>query len=350
MTRLVHAPDSPLKSLLTSLDRVAKSRAPVLVVGESGTGKEGVVRLVHELAPWAAGPFVPVNCGAIPGNLLESELFGHVRGAFTGADRTRVGRFEAASGGTLFLDEIGEMPLELQVKLLRVLQERVFVPVGASQPKTADVRVVAATNVDVPAAGKEGRFREALFFRLDVIRIELPPLRERAMDIVPLARHFLALHAGPNQSRVDGFTDAALAELERYPWPGNVRELENVIQGILVLKERGRIDADDVRQKLGGRIGTENAAAATHGPVRVRLPEHGIDLKDTLDRLEKDLIREALCRSNGNRARAASLLGLNRTTLVEKLRRWPTPVTGLDAAGPPAFGRSSGELTRPAEG
>jgi len=348
MTRLVHAPDSPLKSLLTSLDRVAKSRAPVLVVGESGTGKEGIVRLVHELAPWAAGPFVPVNCGAIPGNLLESELFGHVRGAFTGADRTRVGRFEAASGGTLFLDEIGEMPLELQVKLLRVLQERVFVPVGATQPKAADVRVVAATNVDVPTAVKEGRFREDLFFRLDVIRIEVPPLRERPMDIVPLARHFLAIHAAPNQSRVEGLSEQALGELERYPWPGNVRELENVIQGILVLKEHGRIDAEDVRHKLAGRLpmgagalaGGAGGITATTAPgaLRVPLPEHGIDLKDTLDRLEKDLIREALCRSNGNRARAASLLGLNRTTLVEKLRRWPAAGAEAAAVARPAGG------------
>ncbi|MFO0750640.1 MAG: sigma 54-interacting transcriptional regulator [Myxococcota bacterium] len=359
MTRLVHAPDSPLKSIIASLERVARSRAPVLVVGESGTGKEGIVRLVHDLAPWAHGPFVPVNCGAIPGPLLESELFGHVRGAFTGADRTRIGRFEAAGGGTLFLDEIGEMPLELQVKLLRVLQERVYVPVGGSSPKTADVRVVAATNVDVPTAVKEGRFREDLFFRLDVIRIELPPLRHRPMDIVPLARHFLAIHAVPNQSRVEDFTAAALDELKRYPWPGNVRELENVVQGILVLKEHGQVDLDDVRSKLGGRAATlgltsvadAQVGAHAHGlgaasgaapnGIRLALPEAGIDLKHTLDRLEKDLIREALCRSKGNRARAASLLGLNRTTLVEKLRRWPSDVDGAGAGSDFEGGREA---------
>lgn len=352
--RLVHAHDSPLSSVLVSLERVAKSRAPAFVTGESGTGKEGIVRLIHELSPWRSGPFVPVNCGAIPTPLLESELFGHVRGAFTGADRNRVGRFESASNGTLFLDEIGETPLELQVKLLRVLQDRVYVPVGGSSPKTADVRIIAATNVDVNQAVREGRFREDLFFRLDVIRIELPPLRERRMDIEPLARHFIALHAGPNQSQVNDITPGALAELQRHSWPGNVRELENVIQGILVLKERGAIEADDVRQKLFGRARDLReplrpaalfAAPSTFDlrrdsrepdrtpqPVPARLPNvalpaEGLALKDTLERLERDLIREALTRCQGNRARAASLLGLNRTTLVEKLRR----MTDLDA-------------------
>ncbi|MBL8783509.1 MAG: sigma 54-interacting transcriptional regulator [Deltaproteobacteria bacterium] len=358
--RLVHAPSSPLCTVLASLDRVAKSRAPVLVTGESGTGKEGIVRMIHDLAPWASGPFVPVNCGAIPTTLLESELFGHVRGAFTGADRNRVGRFEAASGGTLFLDEIGETPLELQVKLLRVLQDRVFVPVGGSTPKSADVRVIAATNIDVTHAVREGRFREDLFFRLDVIRIELPPLRARPMDIEPLARHFIAVHAGPNQSKVDDVTPEALAELRRHTWPGNVRELENVIQGILVLKEAGAIEASDIRHKLGLRGRDTSRAlelrgpAASHfdlGPIegdegpttgpsvrvqvaanpasttldslRLALPAEGLALKDTLERLERELITEALTRAKGNRARAASLLGLNRTTLVEKLRRMP---------------------------
>ncbi len=372
---LVHAKDSPLVSVLGSLERVAKSRAPAFVTGESGTGKEGIVRLIHDLSPWQSGPFVPVNCGAIPTPLLESELFGHVKGAFTGADRNRIGRFEAASGGTLFLDEIGETPLELQVKLLRVLQDRIFVPVGSSAPKTADVRIIAATNIDVAQAIREGRFREDLFFRLDVIRIELPPLRARPMDIEPLARHFISVHAAPNQSQVDGITDSALSELERHSWPGNVRELENVIQGILVLKERGAIDADDVRHKLVGRQRdlrdqrestrpaalfeshndsrrydsrqdsptpqprsdsrfesrlerTSDSRFETPSEVRSRvprmsLPDEGIPLKDTLERLERELIREALDRCQGNRARAANLLGLNRTTLVEKLRRMP---------------------------
>ncbi len=333
---LVHAPNSPLRAVLGSLERVARSRVPAFVTGESGTGKEGIVRLIHELSPWNSGPFVPVNCGAIPTPLLESELFGHVKGAFTGADRARVGRFEAASGGTLFLDEIGETPLELQVKLLRVLQDRVFVPVGSSTPRTADVRIVAATNIDVADAVQQGRFREDLLFRLDVIRIELPPLRERPMDIEPLARHFIAIHASPNQSRVTDITPTAVELLSRHAWPGNVRELENVIQGILVLKESGTIDADDVRLKLGSRHRDIKEPARpidlvlppmpepTSLPMgRLSLPEQGLPLKDTLDRLERELIREALMRARGNRARAASLLGLNRTTLVEKLRRMP---------------------------
>ncbi len=348
--RLVHAANSPLAAVLEALPRVSQSRAPVLVTGESGTGKEGIARLVHELAPWSRGPFVPVNCGAIPTTLLESELFGHVRGAFTGADRNRVGRFEAASGGTLFLDEIGETPLELQVKLLRVLQDRVFVPVGGSTPKSADVRIVAATNVDVIDAVKRGRFREDLFFRLDVIRIELPALRDRPMDIPILAQHFIALHAASNLSNVDAISDEAVDELTRHAWPGNVRELENVIQGILVLKESGRIEADDVRAKLGlrsgaslargvagsgalsasqaARYGGATSHAARSAPA-VNLPAEGLSLKETLDRLERDYIQEALTRANGNRAQAASLLGLNRTTLVEKLRRMS------EAAHPP---------------
>lgn len=381
--RLVHAKDSPLSTVLASLERVAKSRAPAFVTGESGTGKEGIVRMIHDLSPWHAGPFVPVNCGAIPTPLLESELFGHMKGAFTGADRNRMGRFESASGGTLFLDEIGETPLELQVKLLRVLQDRVYVPVGGSSPKTADVRIIAATNVDVNQAIREGRFREDLFFRLDVIRIELPPLRERRMDIEPLARHFMAVHAKPNLSFVDDISRAALDELERHGWPGNVRELENVIQGILVLKEHGTIEAEDVRQKLHGRSrdrdavrpgalfapspaselrrevrdsregreyregreGRDGREARDEVPVpRVALPDEGIPLKDTLERLERELIREALTRCNGNRARAATLLGLNRTTLVEKLKRMsevdePRPHTARDtfAVGAPGL-------------
>jgi len=351
--RLIHCPGSPLEPILAALPRIARSRAPVLVTGESGTGKEGVVRSIHELAPWGSGPFVPVNCGAIPGTLLESELFGHVRGAFTGADRNRIGRFEAASGGTLFLDEIGEMPLELQVKLLRVLAERVFVPVGASTPRTADVRIVAATNANLTEAVKAGRFREDLFFRLDVIRIELPALRDRMVDVPALVRCFIARHAAANLSTVDDITPAALDALMRYPWPGNVRELENAIQRILVMKESGAIELADVVDRIR-QLGppSERAPHAPPLPLAARppdrlgarlpdatplLPAEGVSLKHTLDSLERAYIREALVRSNGNRARAAALLGLNRTTLVEKLRRmpeWSSP--DVDSNGPAA--------------
>jgi len=320
--RIVCSNDSPLMRVLRSLPRVAQSKAPALVVGESGTGKEGIVRRIHDLAPWRGGPFVALNCGAIPTNLLESELFGHVRGAFTGADRTRMGRIEAADGGTLFLDEVGELPLELQVKLLRVLQEKVFVPVGGTQAKQVDFRVIAATNRDLVAEVEAGRFRDDLFYRLDVVRIELPPLRERLMDVAPLTEHFIAKHREANASEVHGATGEALEELLRYAWPGNVRELENVVQSILVLREDGLIGRDDVRWKLAQRAGVA-ATRESAGGVSVALPEDGLVLKDTLDRVERDLIREALFRANGNRSRAASLLGLNRTTLVEKLKRRP---------------------------
>jgi DNA-binding NtrC family response regulator len=324
--RMVHAPDSPMAAILTSLDRIARSRAPVLITGESGTGKEGIARLVHARAPWAGGPLVPVNCGAIPANLLESELFGHVRGAFTGADRNRVGRFEAAHEGTLFLDEIGETPLDLQVKLLRVLQDGIYYPVGGAAAKRSTARIVAATNVDVARAVREGRFREDLFFRLDVVRLDLPALRDRPMDIEPLALHFLEKHRAANLSEVSGISPGGLAELRAHAWPGNVRELENVIQGILVLKETGRIEADDVQRKLGvrregGPTAEQLGAAVGEDLLRVRLPEGGITLRETLERLESDYIRAALTRTGGNRAHAANLLGLNRTTLVEKLKR-----------------------------
>ena len=326
--RIVCATDSPLQRVLRSLPRVALSPAPALVIGESGTGKEGIVRRIHDLAPWRGGPFIPLNCGAIPANLLESELFGHVRGAFTGADRSRPGRIDAAAGGTLFLDEIGELPLELQVKLLRVVQEREFIPVGGDTAKRVDCRIIAATNRDLVADVEAGRFRDDLFYRLDVVRIEVPPLRERVMDVPLLAEHFLELHAEANASLVSGFTDAALEELTRYAWPGNVRELENVVQGILVLREDGLVERDDVRWKLSQRVG----AAVAREAVSIELPQDGLVLKDTLDRVEQGLIREALCRSKGNKSPAASLLGLNRTTLVEKLKRRPIVSDGDEAA------------------
>ena len=314
---IIHAPSSPLVPIIASLERMAQSRANVLVIGESGVGKEGIVRALHDLAPWNNGPFVPINCGAIPENLLESELFGHVRGAFTGADRPRIGRLEAASGGTCFMDEIGEMPLQLQVKLLRVLQEMVFTPVGATQSKEASFRLIAATNRQLERSISEGTFREDLYFRLDVVRLPIPPLRERRMDIPLLAEHFLKLYGLMHNSTVSSLTDGAKMLIQRYDWPGNVRELENLVQGILVLKEDGVIDEGDIQMRLRGRT----ADPPENETGRLTLPDEGLVLKDTVEHLEKDLIRQALKRSEGNKARAAGLLGMNRTTLVEKLKR-----------------------------
>ena len=317
---IVHAPHSPLVPLLESVERIAESQANALIIGESGAGKEAIVRALHELAPWSGGPFVPINCGAIPENLLESELFGHVRGAFTGADRPRKGRFEAANDGTLFLDEIGEMPLSLQVKLLRVLQEREFVPLGATTPKKATFRLVAATNRDLDECVEAGTFRQDLLYRLDVVRLDVPPLRARPMDVPLLANHFLSLYAAANRSEVSGFSEEAMTLMQSYGWPGNVRELENLIQGTLVLKREGLIERDDVARRLRGGAVEESTQSANES---MELPEDGIQLRQTMERLERVFIRQALRRSEGNKAQAAGLLGMNRTTLVEKLKRHP---------------------------
>jgi transcriptional regulator with PAS, ATPase and Fis domain len=319
---VVHAPTSPLVAVLDSVQQLASSTIPVLVSGESGSGKEGIVRALHELSPSASGPFVPINCAAIPEALLESELFGHVRGAFTGADRARVGRCEIAAGGTLFLDEIGELPLALQAKMLRVVQEMEFIPVGGSTPKKATFRLVTATNRDLDEAVAAGSFRQDLLYRIDVVRLEVPPLRERPMDIGVLARHFFKLHAPARRPDLRALTDDAVAVLERYAWPGNVRELENLVQGLIALARREFIGADEVHARLRGRL------ADPPGAERLELPAAGLDLRATIEQLESDLIRQALRRSDGNKSQAASLLGLNRTTLVEKLKRKPVSAEG----------------------
>ena len=320
---IVHAPNSPMGPLIESLERIAESQANVLIIGESGVGKEGLVRGLHDLAPWSSGPFVPINCGAIPENLLESELFGHVKGAFTGADRPRKGRFESANGGTLFLDEIGEMPLTLQVKLLRVLQEREFIPLGSSTPKKVTFRLVAATNRDLDEASEEGSFRQDLLYRLDVVRLQVPPLRERDMDVAPLAEHFLRLYAERNRSSVSGFSEDALTLMAGYDWPGNVRELENLVQGALVLKCEGMIEVNDIERRLRFKPGQRESMSQQGSHHTAELPEDGLQLRETLEELEREFIRQALRRSEGNKAQAAGLLGMNRTTLVEKLKRHP---------------------------
>jgi DNA-binding NtrC family response regulator len=299
-----------LRATLDTVRKVADSDATVLVLGESGAGKELVARAIHYNSPRAARPLVAVNCGAIPEDLLESELFGHVRGAFTGALRDRIGRFTAANGGTLFLDEIGDMSPQLQTKLLRALQEREFEPVGSSRTERVDVRIVAATNQNLPELIKQRRFREDLYFRLSVVPIEVPALRHRREDVPLLVRHFVELQRRTYPD-IQGVTEAAMKRLVEYDWPGNVRQLQGLIERLAVLRRSGWIDEGD--------LPTEILGSATTRP-NVPLPPNGVDFEALVADFEEDLIRRALTVTNGNKNRAAQLLGLKRTTLVEKIR------------------------------
>jgi DNA-binding NtrC family response regulator len=303
-----------MRLVLDRVEQIADTDASVLIRGETGTGKEVVARLIHGASQRRAGPFVAVNVSAIPEALAESELFGHVRGAFTGADKARTGRFVAAQGGTLFLDEIGEMPRGVQVKLLRALQEREVTPVGASEPVPVDVRVVAATHRDLEGMIEEGTFREDLFYRLDVVPIEIPPLRERRQDIPALAEHFRGEVNAREGRSVPGFALDVVQRLGAYEWPGNVRELENLVERLVVVASNRMVVMNDLPAHLRTTVvDLENAT--------LDLPETGVDLRIFLTQLEERLIAQALERTGGNKNRAAELLGMNRTTLVEKLRR-----------------------------
>lgn len=312
----------PMRALFDMISKVAASNATVLIQGESGTGKELAARAIHQLSDRHTKNFVPVNCSAIPDDLLESELFGHVKGSFTGAYANRIGRFELADKGTLFLDEIGDMKASLQVKLLRVLQNREFEPVGASKSQKADVRIVAATNKNLEELVISRDFREDLYYRLSVIPIIVPPLRERREDIPILIHTFLTRFNSDKRHAVKGFSRAALGILCNYEWPGNVRELENLVERLVILKGSGLIAPDDLPEKyLSGKSLQFVPVLAPSLSADNLLPEGGICLNSAVDEFENNLITQALVRSGGNKKEAALLLNLKRTTLIEKLKK-----------------------------
>ena len=304
-----HSP--ALEFSLQLIERCADTDSTVLITGESGTGKELLARSVHRGSKRSARPFVAVNCAALPESLVEAELFGHAKGAYTGANNSRAGRMLAAQGGTLFLDEVGDLPLTAQSKLLRALQEREVTPVGSDTPVPCDVRVVAATHRDLRAMVEAGEFRLDLYYRLNVIRVHAAPLRERPEDVVPLAEHFIAMFNERAGRSVEGITPQAAAALTAHPWQGNVRELSNAIERAVVLSSSPMLDVT----ALGLEAVKGGSKAA--GPA---VPEE-MDLRTAIKKVEGQLIARALEKAGGNRTEAAAILGLNRTTLVEKLRK-----------------------------
>lgn len=333
-----------LAEVFRVLMKVAPTDSTVLVTGESGTGKELLVRALHTHSLRAEKPFVPINCGAIPKELLESELFGHEKGAFTHAIRSRTGRFELADGGTIFLDEIGEMDISLQVKILRVLQEKEIERVGGTGIKKVDVRVVAATNRELEEEVSQGRFREDLYYRLNVIPLHLPPLRERGRDVLILARHFLERFCRKKNRPVLEFASDTTRLLSAYTWPGNVRELENFMERLSILVDDPVVQPSDLPRKVLDAVGdvsllpepqevanlapgeAREGKAPPRGegfvwPVLADMERYGMGLKEFLDAMEDRLLDEALCKSDGVKNQAAELLGIKRTTLIEKLKK-----------------------------
>jgi two-component system response regulator PilR (NtrC family) len=297
--------------------RIAKTRTNVLILGESGTGKELVARAIHEQSDRRTSPFLVINCGAIPENLIESELFGHKKGAFTGAHADKDGLFRAAQGGTLMLDEIGELPLGMQVKLLRALQERRVRPVGDVREHPVDVRVVAATNRDLEAEVRAGRFREDLYYRLNVIGVQLPPLRERAGDIPQLAFHFLRRFAQEQEKAVLDIEPDALRALQEHTWPGNVRELENAMERSVALEESDRVSL----RSLPAAVRARATSPTTQSAEGLELPSRGLDLEDYVDAVERRLITQALTRAAGVKKDAAKLLGITFRSLRYRLAK-----------------------------
>ena len=319
-----------IKRCLDLVEKVADTESTVLITGESGTGKELIARAIHYNSNRAKAPFIAINCGAIPGELLESELFGHVKGAFTGAINNRIGRFEMADEGTLFLDEIGDLEPSLQVKILRALQQKTFEPVGATKTVSVNVRVIAATNVDLEKAVLDGRFREDLFYRLNVIPIHVPALRERRSDVAILLNHFMKAFNNKKANPITGFSRDCMNVLTNYNWPGNIRELENLIERLSILKGGGLVDLIDLPPKYRSTnvFLTESAT--------IDIPDGGLDFNSAVDQFENKLILKALEKTGWNKNQAALLLRLNRTTLVEKMKK-----KGLDQS--PLNGPSTSE-------
>jgi two-component system response regulator AtoC len=303
---------SALRDIIERVKLVAPSKATVLIEGESGTGKELIAQAIHQASPRAREPFIAVHCAALSENLLESEIFGHEKGAFTGASERRIGRFESANGGTLFLDEISEIPPVTQVKLLRFLETKAIERVGSSKPIELNVRLVASTNRDLEQMVKAGRFREDLFFRLNVVRFVLPPLRQRPEDIPLLLAHYLKIFSEENGQPLLTLEPGALRTLQAYPWPGNVRELRNFCENAVVLRRGGSLTEYDLEPKF--RHGGAAAGLGAALPAANQL---------SVEENEKRLLREALIKARGNRTRAAGLMGISRRTLHRKLAQWP---------------------------
>jgi len=314
-----------IQEVLNTIEKVSQTDSTVLITGESGVGKELVARAIHDNSARTGKAMVVVNCAAIPAELIEAELFGHMKGAFTGATQNRLGRFEAAHGGTLFLDEVGELPLHLQAKLLRVIQTRQFEAVGSNKTIDVDVRIIAATNRDLEAAVQKREFREDLFYRLNVIPVKIPSLRDRKSDIPSLIQHFITQFNGATGHTVEIPQGQILEALLAYDWPGNVRELENLIERLVILKGQGTVDLGDLPHRIFQKF-AENRPAGTGALSewefpRMVLPNSGLDLKAIVDAFENHLVDQALARTGNNKNRASELLQMNRTTLVEKLRK-----------------------------
>jgi len=308
-----------MSSVFELVEKVSDTDSTVLILGESGTGKELIARAIHYNSRRRERPLVTVNCAAIPEDLLESELFGHMKGSFTGAVSTKPGRFDVADNGTIFLDEIGDMSFKLQVKILRVLQEQRFEPVGSTKTHQVDVRVIAATNQDLEKAVREKRFREDLYYRLNVIPIHIPPLRDRTSDVPLLIKHFIDKFAASNVHQISGISDDAMRIMMGYRWPGNVRELENMVERVVVLKHDGVIEPKDLPPKIVGEA--TQADSKKSSVLSLEIPDRGVSFKRAVSDFEDRLIIKALEKTGGNRNKAASLLKLNRTTLVEKIKK-----------------------------